>query len=168
MFSDRAPLWPLNAQRTTSAKQHKSSPAAKQAGHHRETTDSTPPTNNPTKNTSPNASGHSFVSQQRPHKATPPLYTQQLHTSRTKMKITCSAWSSSFFVLHTMRGTHDKVTCSRHTRKEQPFGLQPGTREAKMQGTNIISDTHLFSSLIPKSNQIPPSVLLLPSRGLLF
>jgi hypothetical protein len=51
--------------------------------------------------------------------------------SRTQMKITCSAWSSCPFVLHTMRGTHDKVTCSRHTRKEQPFGLQPGTREAK-------------------------------------
>ena len=108
-----------------------------------------------TKKPSHNASGHSFVSQQPPHEATPPLHTQQLHKSRTQMKITCSAWSSCPFVLHTMRGTHDKVTCSRHTRKEQPFGLQPGTREAKCKAPTHHVQTHLWCSLIPKSHQIP-------------
>ena len=92
------------------------SPAAKQAGHHRQTAEATPPTKNPTNKPSHNASQRTFASQQPPHEATPPLHTQQF-LSRTQMKITCYPWSSrSLLVLHTMRGTHDKVTCSCHTR----------------------------------------------------
>ena len=41
---------------------------------------------------------------------------------------TCSAWSSSPFVLHTMRGTHDKVTCSRHHGGFGLFGTEIGMR----------------------------------------
>ena len=133
---------------STSIRQEDSStkavPQQKQAGPHIQTAEATPPTKNPTNKPSHNASQRTFASQQPPHDAPPPLHTQQLHKSRTQMKITCSACSCSFFVLHTMRGTHDKVTCSRHTRKEQPFGLQPGTREAKMQGTNIMSKRTSF------------------------
>ena len=95
--------------------------------------------------------------------------------SRTQMKITCSACSCSFFVLHTMRGTHDKVTCSRHTRKEQPFGYNQARERRKCKAPTSCPNAPLFSSLIPKSQQDPTEkkewrtrVFLLPSRWLVF
>ena len=122
---------------STSIRQEDSStkavPQQKQAGPHIQTAEATPPTNNPTNKPSHNASQRTFASQQPPHEATPPLHTQQQYKSRTQMKITCSYCSFVWFALHTMRGTHDKVTCSCHTRKEQPFGLQPGTRGQTQQ-----------------------------------